>query len=340
MRKAIFKNGIKLEIVKAYLEEFRNYPSKTIARIIAKRHPMIFDGIEDARDKVRYLRGNYGETARKMAKDKRFFRSNKKPGNYFPEIPPALSQYEEEWKITNIDIEKALVLYDLHIPFQDKKAVERAVQYGLESNCLDLIIAGDFLDCFSISNFLRDITLISYKEELEIGKNILKFLREKFSGNIYFKEGNHEERLESYLMLRAPDLLGIKNFSLKEILDLENMQIKYIKDKRPLKIDKLYIIHGHEFVYSSYNPVNPARGYFLRSKVITLGGHYHQTSEHTETSMDGQLITVWSTGCLCDLHPKYMPLNKWNHGFAVIDMTQKDRGFKVENYRIINDEVL
>jgi len=33
-----------------------------------------------------------------------------------------------------------------------------------------------------------------------------------------------------------------------------------------------------------------------------------------------------------------MPLNKWNHGFAMIEMG-KDGNFKVRNHKIINGEV-
>ena len=67
-------------------------------------------------------------------------------------------------------------------------------------------------------------------------------------------------------------------------------------------------------------------------------GHHHQTSEHTETTLDGRTVTCWSTGCLSELHPDYARVNRWNHGFAFVE-THRDQ-FTVSNKRIRNGSVL
>ena len=89
----------------------------------------------------------------------------------------------------------------------------------------------------------------------------------------------------------------------------------------------------------TFSPVNIARGLFLKAKVSAMQGHNHQTSEHTETDMNGRITTTWSVGCLSELHPMYMPLNKWNHGFAFVEV-QPDGDFQVQNKRIHKGEVL
>jgi len=99
------------------------------------------------------------------------------------------------------------------------------------------------------------------------------------------------------------------------------------------------VIHGHEYKNAITSPANPARTFFLRTKDNTAGGHYHQTSEHPEPSIKGKLITCWSIGCLCDLHPKYMPLNKWNNGFAKYE--RYDENFwHIDNKKIIEGRVV
>ena len=98
------------------------------------------------------------------------------------------------------------------------------------------------------------------------------------------------------------------------------------------------MIHGHEFGQSIFSPVNIARGLFLRGKVSALQGHHHMTSEHTETDMNRNITTTFSVGCLCELFPGYLPINRWNHGFAICDL-DGDR-FHVRNYRIHKGEVL
>ena len=54
--------------------------------------------------------------------------------------------------------------------------------------------------------------------------------------------------------------------------------------------------------------------------------------------LDGKVVTTWSTGCLSELHPGYMPVNKWNHGFAVIRVDENG-DFEVDNLRIIKVKV-
>jgi hypothetical protein len=72
--------------------------------------------------------------------------------------------------------------------------------------------------------------------------------------------------------------------------------------------------------------------------VSAMQGHNHQTSEHTESNMNGEITTTFSLGCLCELHPAYLPINKWNHGFALVDIDGKE--FHVRNYRIHKGKVL
>jgi hypothetical protein len=105
-----------------------------------------------------------------------------------------------------------------------------------------------------------------------------------------------------------------------------------------MKAGGLNIIHGHEFSSGFFSPVNIARGLFLRGKVSAMQGHNHSSSEHTESDMNGKITTTWSLGCLCELHPAYLPLNKWNLGFAVVDIDGEN--FDVRNKRIYKGNIL
>ena len=77
----------------------------------------------------------------------------------------------------------------------------------------------------------------------------------------------------------------------------------------------------------------------MRSKESSVIGHHHKTSEHTEKSLSGDVVTTWSIGCLCGLSPEYLPFNKWNHGFAFVEV-DSDRNYKVHNKRIINGSIV
>jgi hypothetical protein len=65
-----------------------------------------------------------------------------------------------------------------------------------------------------------------------------------------------------------------------------------------------------------------------------LIGHCHQTSEHSESTLENAIITTYSTGCLCTLAPDYDPFCvKHNQGFAMIEI-QENGNYKVHNRRI------
>jgi len=53
--------------------------------------------------------------------------------------------------------------------------------------------------------------------------------------------------------------------------------------------------------------------------------------------MNGEITTTWSLGCLCELHPAYLPINKWNHGFAIVDIDGQN--FEVRNKNIYKGQI-
>ena len=90
----------------------------------------------------------------------------------------------------------------------------------------------------------------------------------------------------------------------------------------------------------AFSPVSPARGVYVKAKQSIIIGHTHKISEHTETNLGGEITTTWSTGCLCELNPDYVPFaNNYAHGFAYVEV-DKNGNFRVENKRIYNGKIL
>ena len=198
---------------------------------------------------------------------------------------------------------------------------------------------GDGMDCHSLSKFVKDPRKRNMIDEIGIMRDFLERLREQFLDvRIIYKEGNHEERLETYLKRKAPELFGFEEFQLKELLHLRDLDIEWVGNKRRIKLGKLWVMHGHELGYSSSNVVSPARGNFLKAKDNIIVNHYHQRSEHEEPNLEFQQIGAWSVGCLCDLHPEFMPINKWVNGAATVE-TDKSGMFTVQNFKIIDNKI-
>jgi len=228
---------------------------------------------------------------------------------------------------------------DLQMPFHDRTTVELFVDRCVKEDVKGVILNGDIADFHQISRFDKRAGDPSYAEEIESVRGFLAWLRYKLGNKkrIVFKEGNHEERLYSYLYRKCPELWDLEELTLASLLHFSKHGIEHVADKRVIKFgEHLHIIHGHEYAFSIQNPVNPARGLFLRSKAIALTNHFHQTSEHTEPTLAGVQLACWSVGCACGLRPLYMPLNKWNNGFAMLEANP----LVVRNYRVIAGKVV
>ena len=323
----------KSEKARAYRERYGwDMPTLKLARIMYRDNKAMFTDVEDARVILRYIEGKRGDAERKMLKIK------KMPDR--PRNPYSLPDSDETtYEPYRIIAKRVLVLSDIHIPYHSVDALTACLDYAKGEKPDAVVLNGDTIDFFQLSRFTKDPAKRSFASELTAFKQFFQVLRQVFpQSSIYFKLGNHEERYQHYLWMKAGELDGVDEFKLEEIIRARAEGIEMIADKRIIKLGDLNVIHGHEFGQSIFSPVNIARGLFLRGKVSALQGHHHMTSEHTETDMNRNITTTFSVGCLCELFPSYLPINRWNHGFAICDV-DGDK-FHVRNYRIHKGEVL
>lgn len=324
----------KRDVMRGIVARFPDAPALTIAKLAVKENPGLWDSIEAARSMARGILGVHGAKHRKDT-DPKFFRKPRKPGDWSQWIPKAIKQIE--WEAVKIELPaRVLILSDIHIPFHDEHALKVALSHGRDRKADLILLNGDIVDHYAISRWETNPKLRDFPGEVRAARQFLKGLRDSFKkARIVYKRGNHEERWEKYLRLKAPELLGLPDFDWDSVMGLEQLDIQLVAEKKPIQLGKLNVIHGHEYVFQISNPVNPARGMFLRAKTHVLGGHFHQTSQHSERSLEQTVISAWSTGCLCDLHPEFRPLNNWNHGFAFVEV-DRTGGFHVDNLRVID----
>lgn len=332
------KSTLQKDLVMQTISEFPNAGSRTIADVLVQRHPALFKDIDSARSNVRYYRGNMGKAKRALRAGSALVRPNGTAGKSFPDLPDGIAHFENWGALEIAGDAHALVLADLHIPFHDKQAIELAVAEGIRKGCDLVIVNGDGQDFYEFSRFQIDPRKCNFKGALETGRQFNEWLRSKFpKARIIYTPGNHGEHLERYFATRAPAVIGVDTFELKALLDFATHGIEFLGEKRPMKLGKLHVLHGHEIGGGSTS-VNAARGLFLRAKVHALCGHWHQSSQHSERALDGTVISTFSTGCLCDLHPAYAVHNNWSLGAATVEVA-KDGHFRVNNFKIIDGEI-
>lgn len=318
-------------IIKSYLSQFPELSSTDIAKRIlsnpvAQNH---FKSEENARALIRYYRGKMGNKARSELQTMQYIQDELK-------VPKGRKNELKHYKLPT-SINKVLLISDVHAPYHDEVALTAALQYGINEKVDCIVINGDFVDFYSKSRFESDYRERDFPNEISTAKGLLEMIRRVYpSAHIVYKIGNHDDRWNQFLVRN--EIKGLDALELSSLLGFAQLNIVEVGSMATIWANKLAIIHGHEHKYGMIAPVNPARGLFLRTKQSALMSHVHRVSEHTEKTHDGKLIGCWSTGCLCQLTPDYMPYNNHYHGFAIIELHQRDM-FTVYNKRVIDGNV-
>lgn len=318
----------KTQLAREYRDKYgMEMPTTKLARILYAKEPLTFKNVEDARYFLRCIEGKGNKNI--IATHK----TDDRPRNPY-NLPESDETIYEPYKI---EATKLLVLSDIHIPYHSLSAVTAALDYGKKYKPDAILLNGDTLDFHGLSRYVRDPKKRNFAGELKMFEEFITILNKTFKCKIIFKVGNHEERYDHFLWTKAGEIADVEEFQLEAIVK-KRADVEFVSDKRIMKAGDLNIVHGHEFGGSIFSPVNIARGLFLRAKVSAMQGHNHQTSEHTETNMNGKITTTWSLGCLAELHPAYLPINRWNWGAATVDIHGEE--FDVQNKRIWNGKVL
>jgi predicted phosphodiesterase len=325
-----------ITIARKYIRElckkFPDSPNLTLAKKAFKDEPKLFTCVDHARTMVRLERGATGDRNRSITKDK----SNFKQLGWQNELPESLAVPTKVWRLPK-GCKKVLMLFDIHLPFHDKDALQTALEYGKEKGVDAIFIGGDMMDFYRLSFHENDPRKCDIADELEMGREFLKYLRSNFDCPIYFTKGNHEYRLERYLMVKAPELLNISDFDLSTLLRFGEHGVTEVPYMGKIYFGKLLIEHGDKM--RGAGGVNPARTLLLRFKRAVICGHFHRHSEATQRVYDGDIQKAWSVGCLCELEPKYFPVNDWSHGAAIIEVDHSTGNYVVDNFQIINGKV-
>lgn len=232
-----------------------------------------------------------------------------------------------------------LVLTDVHLPFHDKSVLQTATVEAKKLKVKGVLLNGDTLDSHEISRFDRSPDDHRYQTEIEHGQKLLAWLRHQFpKAHLIWKNGNHEARLDKYLIARAPALFGLSCLNLPHLLDFASHGVQFVQDLRVIRAGELTIIHGHEY-RGATSSVAPALALFRKAKSHALMGHHHQSGEHHEPTLGGGRQSAYAVGCACKLDPDYSPLNRWVHGYAVVHFC-RDGSFSVINRKVVNGKVI
>lgn len=322
----------KTDVVREYRTKHPDFPNKKLARIIYAKEGNVFNSVESVRSLLRSIEGNNNSGSIRI---KPTHKRDPRPLNPY-KLPESEETVFEPYQLKG---HKRVALFsDIHIPYHSITALTAAIEFCKKEKPDALVLNGDALDFHGLSRFQKDPRKKNFAFELDTWRQMFDVFAKELKCKIYYKIGNHEERYEHYLWMKAGELIGVDEFDLSNLLQARAKGITVIGGKTIIQAGGLNILHGHEFGQSVFSPVNIARGLYMKGKVSAIQGHNHQVSEHTEPDMNGRIVTTWSQGCLCELHPEYLPINKWAHGFAIVDLDKDE--FQVRNKRVWKGKIL
>lgn len=205
---------------------------------------------------------------------------------------------------------KFVVISDIHYPYQDEEAIKAFLRF-IKANPVDTVIMnGDILDMYDCSSFDKNPDRInSLQEELNLATKFFGKLRKILpDAEIVFIRGNHEYRLERYLM-KHPELFSLDALKLPNLLRLRDFNIGY--EPKAFKLGSLKITHGSIVrKFSGYT----AHAELDKNDCSGISGHTHRGGAYFKQTPSRYL--AWYEGfCLCDIHPEYVENPNWQQGF-------------------------
>ena len=321
-------------IILDYLEKFPNAPSRTLAKKIYNENSAFFTDAENVYFRVRYYRGQTGSTNRDKLKNTKFQKELKvKVMIQKLQLPESHTKTRNSFTFPT-GCKKLGVFGDVHIPYHDNTALEVMFKKFEEEKVDSIFINGDLLDFYQLSFHEKDPREVHFKGEIEAGKEFLAYIRNRFPDiPIYYITGNHENRFERYLRIKASELLDIDECRLDVILHVAEYRIEYLPFRSKVVFGDYTIEHGDKI--PGAGGVVPARTLLMRLKSNSIVNHFHKSSESSQRIYgvgEPTNIRAYSLGCMCDLAPEYMEINEWNHGFCIMSKI-KDK-VSVSNYKI------
>lgn len=314
-----------------FLSDHPDLPSRTAARIAYKDNPVYWPTLNACLNMVRTIRGAAGERNRKQQK--------LPPTKALPGIgmPTPFKEFEHPEFFEVNEKGRVLVLADVHVPYHDPKALQAAVTWGKNNKCDTVLLLGDALDFHGISKFEDEPEKRNLAKELQKYREFFAWMRQEFpKARIIFKEGNHEERYDAFMKKKAYELLGVEQFALPKVLDLEKRGIEHVNEKRKIMLGKLMAVHGHELKLSSGQV--PARVLFNKLICNAIAGHIHKTSTTTITTALHHQITTYTIGTLGSTRREYAVINQWDQSFGQVDVAN-DGAWELNVKKVIRGSV-
>lgn len=193
------------------------------------------------------------------------------------------------------NLEKVLYVPDTHRPYHDKRAWSLFMKAARGFKPHTIICMGDFGDFYSVSKYSksphRDRKLKFEIDDINQGLDELDSLHAK---DKIFLGGNHDQRLQTFLQDKAPELFDV--LDLASLLKLSQRNWKYIPYGKKFMLGKL--AHTHDVGATGRFACHRALDY-AKKGIVT--GHVHRIGYVVEGNISGDQQVSANFGWLGDV---------------------------------------
>ena len=228
---------------------------------------------------------------------------------------------------TKINNGLVVVGSDVHIPFQDDRAVACFIKYCKEKQPEAIVLNGDILDMFMLSRFTKGEGR-NPLEEMTMCQGFLDSLRKAVpNADIYYVIGNHENRLEKYVLNKAPELASL----IEDVFTIIKTSDYKVRGCASVTFNDNFVCkHGTLLGNKSgLSAIKEMENAYMSGAT----GHTHRLCKYIARK-SGRKFVWLETGCLCSLNPEYMINPNWQAGFAQLEF----KNGKLYNSKVIEIE--
>ena len=216
-----------------------------------------------------------------------------------------------------METERIMVLGDHHIPYEDRKTINAVYRAMDDYKPTTVVLLGDLVDFMHVSNWLKDKhDTDDIEKEREKAIRELELTRKHApKAKIYYVKGNHEERLEKYILQHAEDLYVLPELELKSLFMLDKLGIKYI-NQRYFKYRGILFSHMQRALKNG-----TARNLVKDYGMTIVHAHTHRIDYGRWNDLE--YIDI---GCLClEQQPYLKKPSSFTQGFATVDIRGREK---------------
>ena len=236
----------------------------------------------------------------------------------------------------NTDI---VIANDFHVPFHDRRTVMLFLAFIRRHQPDEVVLNGDIGDFYEISRFKKDPNRVkkqaSLLKEIKAICGFLEAVRNAAGkkARITYIEGNHEERLKTYIWTHADALAWVKGLEMQGMLKMADYGIEYEEDA--IERGDLLITHGTRVsIHAGYS----AKREYDKNGCTGISGHTHRDGKYSIRTRKGQ-FAWWENYCMCNLKASYIKgVTNWSQGFSYVTLVGR-RPF-VEQLAIIGHKYI